>query len=157
MSTSPDTADQQSPERGETPESSPLTAVFPGEAVDCPSIGRLVVVRPWGGEELAHEVPALLGRMAAKVAPLARQLQALRAGGDVEPEAMALLFQAIGREVFDLVCWTGKVTSAERQQLSAADTLRLMRAGLRQNADFFGEAGGLYDELRGLARGGSSS
>jgi hypothetical protein len=139
---SPEMAEVQG-QRGEAAEASPLSAVFPGETIDVPSIGRPVTVAPWGARALMHEVPVLLGRLMAHIAPIAEQMR----GGAGDLEALPALTQGAAGELFDLVCWSAKLTPAEQERLSAADFARLARAVVRQNKDFFAELAALYADV----------
>lgn len=133
------------PKNGETgtPEpGSPLQDVFPGETVVL-SDGRSITVTPWGFHALVHEVPALLGGLMAKLAPLQ---QALRGQG--AETILPIVLSRAAAEVADLVAWSCGIEREALDALKASDALKLTRAVVRQNRDFFGELQDLYADLR---------
>lgn len=127
---------------GETAES-PLQDIFPGETVTLRD-GRTVVVAPWGFKALMREVPAILGRLMVKLAPLQSALKGALGGTGIDFVLPVLLEQA-SDEIVDLAAWSVGFSREDFSALGAADGLKLMNAVFRQNRDFF-------DELVGLAR-----
>lgn len=136
MATSPADAAVREP-------AAPFAAVFPGEVVLLETLGRPVTVAPWGVKALTQEVPALLGRILAKLGPI---FQTAKAGVKADALTPMLLTQA-SAELVEFVAWTAKLTAAEIDALSAGDFLRLARAIVRQNNDFFDQLSGLYADL----------
>jgi hypothetical protein len=120
---------------------SPLSAVWPGEAVSVS--GRTVFVKPWGVKALMTEVPGLLGSLMGKLAPV---YEAARAGGGNEAMLKVLMEQA-GTELMDFVAVTVRLTPAELEAATAAEFVNLIRAVVRQNKDFFDSVSGLYSDL----------
>jgi hypothetical protein len=125
----------------------PLGAIFPGEAVDVPSLGRVLTVTPWGAKAAVHEIPVLLGRIVARLVPV---LDQLRTGAD-PVETLPTVLQGAAREVYDLVVWSVRLTAEEQERLSLADAVRVFRAVLRVNRDFFAELAAAWDDVTRVA------
>lgn len=147
--------------KGETNEAesgaNPLSAVYTGEVVNL--IGKDVRVRPWGVEALMTEVPAIFGRLLAKVAPLFELVK----GNELKAEdILSFLMQNTARELVEFVAWSVGMSEGDVRTLSAGDYLKLARAVVRQNKDFFDQLGGMYEDMgrpiaSGLAGIGSRS
>lgn len=131
---------------------SPLASVFPGEVVLLRS-GKSLTVKPWGMEALTREVPSLLGKVFARMGSVA---EIVKSG--IGAEALVpVLMESMGAELRSLAAWSAGMAPEEFDSLGAADGLRVIRAVLRQNLDFFGELAGLYQDLRRELPGASGS
>lgn len=128
-------------EGGEQAQGSPLSSVYPGESVRLAH--RDVWVKPWGVKALTTEVPALLGRLMGKVAPLVE----LAKGGFTTEEILARIMVDASGETIEFVAWSAGLTEDEIGALSAEDFMKLARAVLRQNKGFFDQLGGLYADM----------
>lgn len=135
---------------------SPLSTVWPGEAVMVG--GRQVWVKPWGVKALMTEVPGLVGSLMGKLAPV---FEAVKNGAALGSEdVLRVLMTNAGQEVMDFVCKVVKLSPAEVEAMTASEFVSLLRATVRQNADFFDQVGALYNDLGrpiGSALGGSGS
>src|SRR3972149_5964001 len=149
MSTKSSVPDERA--AGEEPDHSSLT-LFPGETVDL--ISRMPIhINPWGTRQLVQDVPVLIGRVMGKLAPLRDLIKS----GDLESaEIIGQFMKQAAGELISLIAWTAKMTEEEFYDLPAGDSMRIMRAVMRQNKDFFAQLAGLYGDL-GVDLGKSSS
>ena len=130
-------------ETGEATEkvASPLSVIYPGEFVRV--AGREVFVKPFGVKALMTEVPGLLGSLMGKLTPV---YEAAKTGAGSEVILRALM-ESAGDDLVDFVARVVRLTPAELEAMTAAEFVSLLRAMVRQNADFFDQVGGLYSEL----------
>lgn len=154
---SEESQDRKEAEGGEAQAVSPLSSVYPGENVHV--AGRDLWVRPWGVKALMTEVPALMGRLMAKLAPM---FEMVKGGSLAAEDILQYMMTNSAGEVVEFVAWSVGVKTDEMEALSAGDFVRLARAVIRQNKDFFDQIGGLYADLgqeivSGLGATGSRS
>lgn len=122
---------------------SPLSTVWPGESVRV--AGRDIWVKPWGVKALMTEVPALIGGLMGKLAPV---FEAVRNRATVgNEEILSLLMVNAGSELVDFVSKIVGLAPSEVEAMTAGEFTALLRAMVRQNSDFFDQLGGLYQEL----------
>lgn len=126
---------------------SPLTDVFPGEAVVL-SNGQIVTVRPWSAHQVIHEIPALLGRLFARLAPLSgfttgdpgwlmANLPGVLSVATVEAAEIIRHSTGLPEEVFTTP------PPPEGSGIYADEFMALLEAVVRQNRSFFGRLANL--------------
>ena len=121
---------------------SPLSAIYPGEAVVV--AGRQVWVKPWGVKAIMTEVPGLFGSLMAKLVPV---YETAKGGGIGNEQVLRVLMENAGAEVVDFVAKSVGLSLAETEAMTAGEFVAVLRAVIRQNADFFSNVGGLYQDL----------
>lgn len=122
-------------ERVEAPP--PLADVFPGETIAL-STGEVITVGPISAYAVAHDAPALVGRLMGKLMPI----RAVLADAERAHEHLPLVLEAASGEIIALVCHlTGlpreRVDNPPPKGILGHELMGIMVAFVRQNADFF--------------------
>lgn len=116
-----------------------LKSVFPGQTVVL-SNGNAVTVRPWSAWDVLHRIPAQVGTIAAAVMPVFR-------GAADSPELMQArvpsALAAASDTIASIIAHETGLTDADLRLLRGADVIKIARAVIEQNLDFFGEIEGL--------------
>jgi hypothetical protein len=127
---------------------SPFNAIFPGQSIAL-STGEILTIGPLSAYAITHEVPALIGRLMTKVAPIRAAIADRESFAEHLPEILA----AASTELTALIC---HVTGLDPSRLSAPppqgirgdELLDVILLFLQENAGFFDRLGRLRDFAR---------
>lgn len=126
---------------GRGPTADPLASIFPGKTIALAN-GKTVTVRPWGAHAVLHEIPALLGRLMAKLvqfrgldlaspAWLEENLPALLGAAPDDLEAILVVSTGIP------IAWLREPPPPVGKGVTGEELIDLAAAVLQVNAGFF--------------------